>query len=458
MDAVIYTRISSDKSGEGLGVERQRTECLALAERLGWTVVDTFSDNDISAYSGKVRPGYRAMLAAVEAGQVGGILAWHSDRLHRSMTELESFIDSCKAHAVQIQTVTSGDLNLSTASGKMLARMLSAAARGEVEHSIERMKAGHRQAAEAGKWRARRRVFGYELGGVAVVKEEAAAIKDGAERFLSGVSLREVARNWNAAGLKPTGSSERFDASSVRRILASPRYAALQEYRGVIVAEDCDWPKVLDVDTHRAIKAIISDPARANNVGRERRWQGSGVYLCGLCGSKMTMWTGSNPAAKHNYRCVATHHLSRQALALDGMVSGLVVRILSRPEAATLFAPTDDANPADVQRDRDGLQARLEQLAGLFADGSIDASQLKRGTAELRPRLEALDGQLARLRQSDPIADLALSGNEIEARWEGFSPDVRGKIIDRLMTVTVLKSPRGQRRFNPDYVDIQPKM
>ena len=58
--AAIYVRISQDRGGAGLGVERQEHECRALAQRLGWTVVDVYCDNDLSAFSGRRRPALRA--------------------------------------------------------------------------------------------------------------------------------------------------------------------------------------------------------------------------------------------------------------------------------------------------------------------------------------------------------------------------------------------------------------
>lgn len=61
----------------------------------GWAVAQCFEDNDSSAYSGKPRPAYDRMLAAVEAGAVDAIVTWHNDRLHRSPKELEAFIDLC---------------------------------------------------------------------------------------------------------------------------------------------------------------------------------------------------------------------------------------------------------------------------------------------------------------------------------------------------------------------------
>src|SRR6266511_4540947 len=83
----IYCRISrvrrQDGKVETLGVERQGPPSRALVERMGGTVAKVYVDNDISAYSGKRRPDYEAMLADVKAGAIAGIVAWHPNRLTR---------------------------------------------------------------------------------------------------------------------------------------------------------------------------------------------------------------------------------------------------------------------------------------------------------------------------------------------------------------------------------------
>src|SRR5690606_27818675 len=91
--AVIYVRISRDVDMTGLGVERQRRDCAELVERLGWTLVETYEDNDRSAYSGKPRPGYEAMTERLRRGDIGAVVAWHPDRLTRQPRELEDLID-----------------------------------------------------------------------------------------------------------------------------------------------------------------------------------------------------------------------------------------------------------------------------------------------------------------------------------------------------------------------------
>jgi site-specific DNA recombinase len=58
-------------------------------------VAEVFADNDLSAYSRKRRPRYRAMLEAIRCGRIGAVLAWHTDRLHRSPIEMEEYISAC---------------------------------------------------------------------------------------------------------------------------------------------------------------------------------------------------------------------------------------------------------------------------------------------------------------------------------------------------------------------------
>src|SRR3954469_2636912 len=194
--AVIYSRISRDREGAGLGVDRQRQECEALAEHLGWTVVASRSDNDLSAYSGKPRPGYRALLDDLEHGRADAVVVWHTDRLHRRPVELEEYIDVCDPRGVITQTVKAGPLDLATPSGRMVARMLGSAGRYEVEHMIERQQAAKLQAATAGRWKGGRRPFGYEPDGVALREAEAAEIRRATDDLLAGMSLHAIARDW----------------------------------------------------------------------------------------------------------------------------------------------------------------------------------------------------------------------------------------------------------------------
>src|SRR5690606_15061894 len=85
----IYVRISEDVLGQGLGVERQETECRALVAAKGGTVREVFSDNDVSATTGVRRPGFEALLES----RPEAVAVWHIDRLVRLSRDLERVVD-----------------------------------------------------------------------------------------------------------------------------------------------------------------------------------------------------------------------------------------------------------------------------------------------------------------------------------------------------------------------------
>ena len=167
MQTVLYARISDDQTGERIGVQRQLDDCLALADRFGWEVVERYDDNDVSRLQ---RPDHgrssRPCSHAMSNGEFGALICWHPDRLYRSMRDLERVIDVADERGVELRTVTAGDLNLSTPAGRMIARILGTVARQEVEHKGERQRRANQQRRAAGKWvRTGLRKFAYDLDG-----------------------------------------------------------------------------------------------------------------------------------------------------------------------------------------------------------------------------------------------------------------------------------------------------
>ncbi len=96
--AAVYARISSDPNDTSLGVTRQVKDCLTLAERKGWTVGEVFTDNDVSATSGRARPEYQRVMAALAAGRFQALVVWDVDRLTRTPRELEDVVDLAERH------------------------------------------------------------------------------------------------------------------------------------------------------------------------------------------------------------------------------------------------------------------------------------------------------------------------------------------------------------------------
>lgn len=144
---VLYLRCSTDQQT----VENQHRELAAVAERLGWTIIETLADEGISGAKGRdKRPGYDRLMMMVSRKEIDLIACWSVDRLGRSLQHLITFLGEINARGVDLYLHTQG-LDTSTPAGRAMFSMLSVFA--EFERSIirERIMAGLARSRAQGK-------------------------------------------------------------------------------------------------------------------------------------------------------------------------------------------------------------------------------------------------------------------------------------------------------------------
>jgi DNA invertase Pin-like site-specific DNA recombinase len=324
--AVVYLRISQDRTGQAAGVSRQRDQCQRRARERGWTVVAVEEDNDVSAKGHRRRRGFEAMLHRIESGEAQVIVAWSLDRLQRNRRDEVRLYELCQAKGVTISLVNGADLDLSTAGGRLVADQLSSVARHEIELKSDRQVAAQAQAASQGRRVGGRRPFGYASDGMTVVQDEAAAVRLGYQAILAGEPVAEVARQWNDQGLL-TGQGNPFSRSAVRDVLLNPRNTGLRAHvteadrkgaegrrvdRAGRIIGKAAWPSIVDEGTWRAAVDLLTDPRRRTGPTNARALL-TGVALCGVCGATVHSGGAAVTQQTRVYRCRTMKHFSRSA-------------------------------------------------------------------------------------------------------------------------------------------------
>ncbi|QYJ04239.1 recombinase family protein [Nocardioides panacisoli] len=479
MRAGIYVRISSDTDGTGLGVARQRTDCEALAARLGWHVQHVYEDNDVSATSGRERPAYARMVRDIERGQIEAVIVWDVDRLTRTPRELEDVIDWAERQGLRLASV-GGDIDLATEQGRMLARMKGTVARYEVEQSSRRLRAKHAELASAGR-HVGPRPFGWDFvdtdgqKNLRVNQAEAAVIRECVRRLLAGEGLWKIRNDLNDRGIT-TATGGPWQTQTLRRMLLRWRNCGVRSHRGREVGPG-QWAQIIDRETHERVIATLTDPARrANNRGTAIRYLLTGIALCGECdrpvvgtneftykvkGYKRKNATEAPTKLRvypHSYKCphAGCMKVQRRMSDVDEVVESVVIDLLERNGVKMLGG--DPAAAEEARTRIKELRAKLDLAADQFSNDLIDGEQLTRITARVRPELEA---ERARLHRSEPDDDLSeFTGDTARQAWKRADVERKRRVLralsDRLkMKIAIDRiGPGNGAEFNPESVPI----
>lgn len=429
--AALYLRISKDDAQTGLAVERQRAECLDVIDREKLDLVETYTDNGVSAYKRNVkRPAFDRMSKDYELGRFDVVVCWDMDRFSRQPAQLERWIELGEIRGLKILTPTEVT-DLSNDNGRMFARMKATWARAEVERKSTRQRAQVVQAKENGTYKARvgfndteviQRIFSDVLGGLKV--------------YAIGAAL-------NVEGLTTiTGKS--WSGQAVRRVVMTPRH------RGTTVTSKT-W-----------------DDAQALVIGRQRvgaKVKGlySGVARCSTCQASMT-------ASGDRYKCAyATNHPGSQGhvtvtrAALEAKIDAAMV-------AAFVFG-RDSMDPrmedvAEIDVDLAKVAEASRKIASLVAMELLeekDAAEQLRGLKTKRMALESrrtevvaanahaqmLDGivdEIMNTRGRIDLDDVVKVKAKVRERWESIGDEKRRELAKEFLRVTI--QPAGQERVD----------
>jgi len=327
---------------------------------------------------------------------------------------------------------------------------MGSVARHEIEQKSARQRLAGAQAAQQGRPTGGHRPVGYESDGITIRPVEARLIRAGYRDLLNGSSLRSIARSWNLAEFRSTRGG-RWRPDSVRDVLTRSRYAGIRSYRGEEVGPG-QWKAVVDESTFRAATALLADPSRRTTPANRRRYMLSGLAHCGLCGALMD--TGRTQRVKRTYKCSQLKHLAVSAEPIDELVGEVVVARLAQPDAVDLLAVADRPDIDELRTESQALAVRLDELADLYAAGSVTAAQLTRGTETLRGQLDGVRARMSDASRLDILGPL-VGSSDVAAAWAKLDNDRRWLVVDALMTVTVMSPGRGARYFKPETVQIE---
>jgi site-specific DNA recombinase len=455
----VYTRLSQDRDGEKRSTTRQEQDCRALAKARGWKVAEVFKDSDRSAYNGKERPAFDAMVAAIERGDVQGVVAWKVDRLGRRTAEVVSLIGRVNKRGGFLATCDG--LDSSTPVGKSVMQIASVFAEMESDANSTRTSRAKLQAARDGRPSGGgRRPFGYKAGGLELAPKEVAHIRDAVAEILAGGSLRTIVNRWNRKAVR-TSEGNDWQPASLRRLLMGGRIAGLRYYQGELMGE-ATWPAIIDRTQHERLRAILGDPRRRTSSPTARSYLLTGFLHCGRCGEPLV--AARRPDGVRTYACRSQKRgegcggVRVVAEPLEALIVEAVLQRLDSPQLAKIRSKASKADTSGkLVRQLRADEASLEQLVhDHYVDRRIGRSDFVAAHDALMQRIDEARRSFAEQASAGVVSALPGAGKRLRADWEGADLDRRRSIIGAITeTITINPVGKGHWKFTPDRVDVR---
>ncbi|NAS22433.1 recombinase family protein [Herbidospora sp. NEAU-GS84] len=470
--AAIYCRLSYAPDGSLEKVERQEADCRATAQRLNWPISERhiYHDNSRSAWQrNRKRPGWDSLLAAIEAGEVDGVVVYHGDRLIRQPFDLEVLLRLADDKHLPLASV-SGTRDLHNEDDRYILRIEAAGFCRESASTSRRVKRGWaaraRDGREAGGGK---RPFGYGVPTNRVGRtgrpiydvtrqnpEEAAVLQEAVRRLLAGEPQGSVLAWMNT--VSTTSQGQRWSGKALTNLLKSPRIAGFVAHQGELIK--AVWDPIISEEDWRSIGFLMGQRAEAFGYhGRERRYLLTGIATCVSCGGTLVTKPsgGRNRKTSRLYHCPRTRdcsgRVSRNVDHLDRYVTGRVLHRLADPDLLAEVIRPDPEVVADLAK----LEARRAQLKAAFTK-LADHPDLD--PLVLADQLTAVGKQIETKRQRHAAGErerllTRMAGITLE-QWEATPIEVRAATVRALFRIVVLPATWRGPGFDPASVDMQP--
>ena len=336
----LYARLSNDDDPAQNSLQNQQEICRTFAEKQGWTIVGSSTDDNISGMNFS-RRGLDTLTAAVQAKQVDTVLVKDLSRLGRHRTQTALFIDFLRERQVRVISVTEGVDTFCEEDDLMIG------VRGLMNDYYakdigKKIRAGYRQKQKDGL--VITPPFGYwkdrNTNQVVVHQDAAETVQLIYALYLQGCGQKEIARRLNRLGRKTPAQimTERlgYDSqkphktrdgqflwtyTSVKNVLVEEAYTGVlnnhrREYNNGKAKhiDKTDWyrhegffPVIIGKQEWEQVQALLKRQARPAN-GNQAKHRYAGLLTCRECGNAfipmIRCWNGKS---RVEYVCRGYH-------------------------------------------------------------------------------------------------------------------------------------------------------
>ncbi|OOK67297.1 recombinase zinc beta ribbon domain protein [Mycobacterium kansasii] len=207
------------------------------------------------------------------------------------------------------------------------------------------------------------------------------------------------------------------------------------------------WPAIITPAERDRILARMT--ARSVTKTRApRTYLLSGMLRCGRCGNRLfSQARHNNPTNRvRRYVCLkgpdhgGCGRLTVVAQPVEELLTDAVLTRLDSPQLADALngKARVDADVAALAAQLEADQARLDELAALYAEGAVTAREWIAARDPITNRITQTRRDIAKATDTSSIVDLVGTGNALRGQWDGLDIDRQQAIIKSVLDHAVI--------------------
>ena len=459
-----YIRVSRDRDRDKLSPEVQRRRIQDYCRAKRWQLAKVVEDLNVSGGDFD-RPGWQALLGQLGPGDI--IVCNEFTRIGRNLRQTLGSIE--ELHEVGVEIVSlEGELDTTTAAGKLQYQVLLVLAEFERNRMSERLRQTHDQIAREGRWKGGPLPLGYTYTPgtkvLTVHPEEAEVVREIFRMRDSDYGMHVIVRELAARGIK--GKKGRMNYSSVVQTLRNPTYLGKRAHNGEIL--NAGHEPIIDADQWERVQARNRLKVKGAS---HRKYLLSGLLVCGECGARMVHRSSGNRAyyvCKEAQQFQNTRRVTIEShLAHDWVLERFFARlndgrVQAAQQKAKKRAPARMAKTAELRRQLERVEAATDRLITDYYDDPeplLTPEQFRKKNAELREKRAGIARELQELEDRarlDNVIQITRGQlREIKDSWSGMTVDEQREAISLFIDHVTVKPRRGSKKCDPGRVVVR---
>ena len=325
MKAVIYARYSSDNQREE-SIEGQVRECIAFAERKGYTVIHTYIDRALSGTRADNRPEFQQMISDSTLREFQYVIVWKIDRFSRDKFDSVKYKYALKSSGVSVIFAT--EPIDGSPEGQMMESVFEGISVYYIKDLAQKTSRGMTENAIKGKFNGGTLTFGYTIDEnhhFQLDPVNAPIVLDVFTRYSEGETIRSILDDINS---KMSNNGRKFTYHFLNWMLNNRRYLGEYKFQDTINNEAIPpivSQELFDKCQHRL---NVNKHKAGSFKNNKEKYLLTGKIFCGNCGATISgiSGTGKCKSIYRYYKCMnVKKHKCRKKPVQKELIENIVL-------------------------------------------------------------------------------------------------------------------------------------